>query len=106
MNDIDIRKELEKLKRHELRDRAMSHIAADDSEVHNANINNSRMILGEGHNDDEYVTRTQEEEAVYQRENVLTRRKVYDAVNAFPERTPLLTLILLKECSTMRREML
>jgi ABC-type amino acid transport substrate-binding protein len=86
-NDALVRKELEELSRSALRDRAMAHIADDDTDVHNASIKNSGYSLAhDANHHKEGVTRTEEEEVAYQLANVLTRRKVYDAVNEFPDK--------------------
>ena len=94
LDDKSIKKQLEGLTRSQLRDRAIAHIPDDDTDVHNASIKNSSYSLA--HDVDHFregTTRTEAEDAAYQKANVLTRKKVYEAVNAFPDKVRLRALL-------------
>ena len=100
-----------------MRERAMNLIRDDDTDTHNPRINHSHTFTAVHKKSDHgaqeictipagIVTRTLKEDDKFQASHVLTRKKVYDAVNQFPDVAPLITLVLMKECSTMRREMI
>ena len=90
-----------------MRERAMNLIRDDDTDTHNPRINDSHTFtMMHKKSAAGIVMRTLKEDDKFQASHVLTRKKVYDAVNQFPDVAPLITLVLMKECSTMRREMI